>query len=148
MFINDFKHNPNYNYMIYLLISLLCLAIAAVILVFRKKFEAPDNDAMSLRPDGCCGRHAVCEHANEPNANAKCTADYYDDEELDRFRRRKANNYSAAEITEFRDVLYSLAKGETEGWLRSLSRRGIQLPAALLSDAAIIVAEDKEDAQL
>jgi hypothetical protein len=134
--------------MLYLTLPIFILGIIAAVISFRNKNESSQNAAPPLRPDGCCGRHAVCEHANEPKANAACAADYYDDEELDRFRNRKANDYSKAEIEEFRDVLYSLAKGEAEGWLGSLEKRGLRLPAALLSDAAIIVAEDKEEAQL
>jgi hypothetical protein len=131
--------------MFYLILSLIILGIAAALLGFLKKKEAAGNSVTTLRPEACCGRHAVCEHAGQLKANAACAADYYDDEELDRFRLRKANDYSGAETEEFRDVLHSLAKGEAEGWLKSLSRRGIVLPEALQGDAASIVAGDNNE---
>ncbi len=88
----------------------------------------------------CCGQHEVCEKellmkaATEP-------VEYFDDEELDRFRGRAANGYSAEEEEEFREVLYTTLTYEVGDWLRSLQLRGIELPEAL-RDEALMLAEE------
>ncbi len=102
---------------------------------------APKGEAW----DGiCCGQHAVCEKellmraATEP-------VEYFDDEELDRFRGRSADSYNADEEDEFREVLYTTLTREVADWLRSLQLRGIELPEAL-RDEALMLAEDEATA--
>ena len=56
---------------------------------------------------------------------------YYDDEELDRFKGRAANNYSDEEVEEFAEVLYTMQAQDVAGWNRSLILRGINLPNQL-----------------
>lgn len=78
-----------------------------------------------VRPDGCCGAHAVCEHpADELNS----PPEYFDDEELDRFERKLSHEYSDEEADEFRDIFYTLLDEEKTLWLRSLRMRHIGLP--------------------
>ncbi len=78
-----------------------------------------------VRPDGCCGAHAVCEHpADELNSSPE----YFDDEELDRFERKLSHEYSDEEADEFRDIFYTLLDEEKTLWLRSLRMRHIGLP--------------------
>ncbi len=77
--------------------------------------------------DDCCGIHDVCpsemmlRHLNDP-------IEYYDDEELDAFKGREPNDYSADELEQWRDVLYTLRHDELLPWERSIKKRGIQLP--------------------
>ena len=49
----------------------------------------------------CCGQHAVCEKESLLAAVSK-QIEYYDDEELDRFKGRAPNAYTDKEIEEFR----------------------------------------------
>ena len=78
-----------------------------------------------VRPDGCCGAHAVCEHpADELNSEPE----YFDDEELDRFERRLSHEYSDEEADEFREIFQTLLDEEKTLWLRSLRMRHIGLP--------------------
>ena len=42
--------------------------------------------------------------------------EYYNDEELDRFRGKDASAYSETEIDEFRDILYTMRDDEVAGW--------------------------------
>jgi hypothetical protein len=130
--------------MIFLTIFLLMLGLAVAAFSLQRKNSALAEDQVTSRPDGCCGRHAACEHAGSRLAGSPCPADYYDDEELDRFRSRNANDYSEAEAAEFREALNSLAEGEAEQWLRSLERRGVSLPAALCNEAALIAGKERE----
>ncbi|GHU59802.1 hypothetical protein FACS189411_17000 [Bacteroidia bacterium] len=92
--------------------------------------------------DGCCGQHEVCERESLLAAVSK-KIDYYDDEELDRFKGREANAYDEAVVDEFREVLYSLREMEVAGWLRSLQLRNIDLPDALKDEAFLIVGEQR-----
>ena len=113
----------------------------------------PESDSTPLPPEGgagggsfvCCGQHAVCEKellmkaAGEP-------VDYFDDEELDRFRGRRADAYTDDEEVEFREVLYTTLTFEVSDWLRSLQLRGIELPEGL-RDEALMLAEESFTAE-
>jgi hypothetical protein len=67
--------------------------------------------------------------------------EYYDDEELDRFRGRPSDSYTDAEVEEFREVLYTCHEEEVAGWSRSLQLRGIELPDELKDELFLIVGE-------
>ena len=91
-------------------------------------------------PQECCGRHLVCERDSLLAAVSK-KIEYYDDEELDRFRGVEADAYDEDAVNEFRDVLYTLQEIEVAGWLRSLQLRAINLPDELKDEAFLIVGE-------
>lgn len=90
------------------------------------------------RPDGCCGKHAVCEKL-QYSLQELDSPTYYDDEELDRYRGRPSDKYSPTEAEEFRTVLYELAPAEVEGWLTSLERRGVDLPDEVKDEAFMLM---------
>lgn len=90
----------------------------------------------------CCGQHAVCEKELLMKAAAQ-PIDYFDDEELDRFRGRAADAYTAEEEEEFREVLYTTLTHEVGDWLRSLQLRGIELPEGVRDEALLIVGEGR-----
>lgn len=69
--------------------------------------------------------------------------EYYDDEELDRYRGRAADAYDDAEAEEFRSVLYTMRDDDVPGWCRSLQLRGIELPDQLRDEVVLIVGEDR-----
>ena len=66
---------------------------------------------------------------------------YYDDEELDRFKGRAANNYSDEEVEEFAEVLYTMQAQDVAGWNRSLILRGINLPNQLKDEVIGFLSE-------
>ena len=88
----------------------------------------------------CCGQHQICEKESLLAAVSK-QIEYYDDEELDRFKGRPSDGYSEEEIEEFRDILYSMQEVDVAGWSRSLQLRGIELPDELKDDLFLIVGE-------
>lgn len=102
----------------------------------------------SRRGDGseasfvCCGQHAVCEKELLMKA-AAAPVEYFDDEELDRFRGRAADSYTAAEEEEFREVLFTMFTREVADWLQSLQQRGIELPSGLKDEAMMLVSEQR-----
>lgn len=88
----------------------------------------------------CCGQHEVCEKESLLAAVSK-QIEYYDDEELDRFKGRLSNEYNEEEIEEFREIMYTCKEDEVAGWSRSLQLRGIELPDELKDELFLIVGE-------
>ena len=88
----------------------------------------------------CCGQHTICERDSLLAAVSK-GIEYYDDEDLDRFRGRAADDYTEEEIEEFREILYSTQEIEVAGWCRSLQLRGIEFPEELKDELFLIVGE-------
>lgn len=88
----------------------------------------------------CCGQHQICEKESLLAAVSK-KIEYYDDEELDRFKGRQANEYSDEEIDEFREIMFTMKEEEVAGWSRSLQLRGIELPDELKDELFLIVGE-------
>ena len=88
----------------------------------------------------CCGQHEVCEKDSLLAALSK-EIEYYNDEELDRYRGRPSDNYSEEEAEEFREVLYTMKESEVAGWVRSLQLRAVDLPDQLKDEVFLIVGE-------
>lgn len=95
-------------------------------------------------PQECCGQHEVCEKESLLAAVSK-EVEYYDDEELDRFRGTPSSAYTDEEADEFRDVLYTMKDDEVAGWVRSLQLRDIALPDALKDEVFLIVGERRTE---
>lgn len=82
----------------------------------------------------CCGLHEVCEKESLLSAE---DIEYYEDEELDRFRGR--TSYTEEEVEEFREVLYTMRTDEVAGWMRSLELRQVNLPDELKDEVYLII---------
>ena len=85
----------------------------------------------------CCGQHLVCEKDSLSPMDA--VIEYYDDEELDRFRGRGAEDYNGEEVEEIRDVLMTLRDEDVAGWARSITKRGIELPTEVRDELLLLV---------
>ena len=107
--------------------------------------EPSAEDTGAHEPEVCCGMHITCEK-DSLLASVSPDVVYFDDEELDRFRGRGADEYSDAEIEEFRDVLLTLIPSDIAPWGRSLQLRGITLPAPVKEELLFIVAEARNAA--
>lgn len=88
--------------------------------------------------DDCCGMHEVCP-SEQLLRGELCEVIYYDDEELDDYRGRSANDYDDNELEQWRDVLYTLQPGDRLGWERSIKRRGIVMPAAIRDELLMLL---------
>ncbi|MDE6022441.1 MAG: phospholipase [Muribaculaceae bacterium] len=107
--------------------------------------HAPTDNGQWKTEDGrrktdnsiCCGLHAICEKTGQINEPPI----YYDDEELDRFAGREADDYSDAETEEFRDVLLTLLPSDAPGWAVSLEKRRINLPSDLKPELDLLLSE-------
>lgn len=128
---------------ILILLAIICLGVVAAILQksYNWKIEEKKEQSASIQSlDGCCGAHEICEKESLLAAVSK-DIEYYDDEELDRFKGYSSNSYSSGEVQEFADVLYTLRSEEVAGWVRSLQLREIELPDQLKDEMVMIVGE-------
>jgi len=129
---------------LYILISLLFLGLVAAAFGWYRYRNMPDDQpAVNPIDMECCGQHEVCEKESLLAALSK-QIEYYNDEELDRFRGRRADEYSPDEIDEFRDVLFTMRSDEVAGWVRSLQLRAVELPEDIRDEVLMIVGERRQ----
>ena len=113
----------------------------------RKLQQQLENGEIDELPDvqtvldmECCGQHETCEKDSLLAAISK-DVEYYNDEELDRFRGREGDEYTEEECDEFRDILYTMRDDEVAGWVRSLQLRYVNLPDEVKDEVFLIVGE-------
>lgn len=118
--------------MSYLVIALFALGFISAILgiVSHKKGEEEKTLREGVSCNTCSGENTKCEQECMMEAATK-EIEYYDDEELDRFKGRPADEYTDEEVEDFAEVLYTMKPKEVAGWSRSLILRGINLPNQL-----------------
>jgi hypothetical protein len=135
--------------MLILIVSLIALTLVAMgvgILYNRRIRHRIERGELQAEPEvvsvdsECCGQHEVCEKESLLAAVSK-GVEYYNDEELDRYRGRPSDQYTEEEVEEFREVLYTCQEEEVAGWSRSLQLRGIELPDELKDELFLIVGE-------
>lgn len=134
--------------MIYLLFALVGLGIiAAVFELFprnkgkKQKVIEPQDSACT----SCTGWDPSCEQECMVKAAVKET-EYFNDEELDRFKGRSSDQYTDTEIEEFSEVMNTMKPEEVKDWNRSLILRGIQVPDQI-KDELIELINDSERVQ-
>lgn len=109
--------------------------------------EGVEEPAFNEPEEQCCGMHITCER-DSLLASVSDKIEYYDDEELDAYIGRKADEYTDEEIEQFRDVLLTLLPEDIAGWGRSIQLRGIELPSAVKEELLMIVAEARREANI
>lgn len=102
------------------------------------------SDTAETNEAECCGMHIVCEKDSLLTSVSKDIV-YYDDEELDEFAGREANEYTTDETELFRDVLLTLRADEIAGWARSIQLRGITLPTEVREELIMIISEARNN---
>ncbi len=129
------------------LILLAILVVFGAILYLHYKLTGGDktdeNTTTETQPDDseeCCGMHVTCER-DSLLASVSNDIVYYDDEELDSYSGRGADDYTDAEIDQFREVLLTLQPEDIAGWARSVQLRGITLPSEIREELLMIVSE-------
>lgn len=105
-----------------------------------KKGELKEVPPVMEVDEECCGQHETCEKDSLLAAVSK-GIEYYDDEELDRFKGRTSDDYTDDEVEEFREVMFTCQDDEVAGWCRSLQLRGIELPNELKDELFLIIGE-------
>lgn len=133
--------------MFQLILLLIALGVVAGVAGYirnrelKKQLERGEIDEMPTirkRPEGCCGKHAVCEK-DQLLAAAGKVVEYFDDEELDAFRDRPSDQYTPEEVAQFEEVMTTMRPDEVQDWLRSLNLRGINLPDDLKDEAIMLM---------
>lgn len=112
-----------------MIIALVALGIVSAIfgIISHRKGEDEEPLLEGNSCNTCNGENTKCEQECLMEAATK-EIEYYDDEELDRFKGRDAADYTDEEVEEFSEVLYTMQPEEVAGWNRSLILRGINLP--------------------
>lgn len=132
-----------------LIVGLIVLTLVAMLIgkwyYYRMNKKIEKGELEEIPPvvevdEECCGQHEVCEKDSLLAAVSK-DIEYYDDEELDRFRGRASDDYTDAEVEEFREVMFTCQDDEVAGWCRSLQLRGIELPDELKDELFLIIGE-------
>lgn len=139
--------------MLYLIISLFALGAIAFVLGYirnrslKKKLERGEITELpsikQIEDMECCGQHEVCEKDSLLAAVSK-EIEYYNDEELDRYRGTASSDYTDEAVDEFREVLYTMKEYEVAGWVRSLQLRAVELPDALKDEVLLIIGERRK----
>lgn len=139
--------------MLYLIISLFALGAIAFVLGYirnrslKKKLERGEITELpsikQIEDMECCGQHEVCEKDSLLAAVSK-EIEYYNDEELDRYRGIASSDYTDEAVDEFREVLYTMKEYEVAGWVRSLQLRAVELPDALKDEVFLIIGERRK----
>ena len=116
--------------MLYLIVALIVLGIFSAILGLlshNKKGESSVILADSSACSTCNGDDPKCEQLCMMEAATR-EIEYFDDEELDRYKGRQGNQYTDDEAEEFRNVMLTMHQSEVSAWSRSLTLRGIEVP--------------------
>ena len=91
--------------------------------------------------DETCGLRSICPSEQILAGECRQEATYYDDEELDAFTGRLADDYTPEELEQWRDVLYTLRPDDLLGWGQSIKHRGLVMPTAIMEEFMHLVAE-------
>ena len=136
--------------MYFLILGLVLLGVLALLLGFfrerrlKKKLESGEIAELpsikQVEDMECCGQHETCEKESLLSAVSR-QIEYYNDEELDRFRGVESDSYTSEDIEEFREVFYTMRDDEVAGWVRSLQLRAVELPDELKDEVFLIVGE-------
>ena len=132
-----------------LLVSLIAVTLIAMgvgkLYYWRINRKIEKGELQEVPPvmevdEECCGQHETCEKDSLLAAVSR-GIEYYDDEELDRFKGRTSDDYTDDEVEECREVMFTCQDDEVAGWCRSLQLRGIELPDELKDELFLIIGE-------
>lgn len=113
--------------------------VGASTLISRHNSTEPDVVAPAAGDCATCsGINDDCEQTCMMEAATK-EVEYYDDEELDRFKGKESGEYTDDEAEEFSEVLYTMRPNEAKGWNRSLILRGINVPNQIKDDLITMI---------
>ena len=121
-----------------IIIAIIFVLLAGGMFILRKIYgnnlpAAESHDHHDGENGVCCGKHSNCEKGYD-TVNL-----YFDDEELDRFKGMKPEEYSDADIEEFRQVLYTMREDEVENWAHCMETRGIELPVQIREEILLML---------
>ena len=119
-----------------ILSGILILIVAGFLILYktnRNRVVVEDHHSHDNEDGECCGRHTNCAKGYD-NSNL-----YFEDEELDRFKGVKQEDYTDADIEEFRQVLYTMKAEEIDTWAHCLQTRGIEIPQEIKDEILLML---------
>ncbi|NLI36324.1 MAG: phospholipase [Bacteroidales bacterium] len=124
-------------------IFLLSLAVLAVIayvagFVLRRSSQNTQQPAPIEACEEKCGE-GCCSGLNCQLVKPATKIVYFDDEELDVFKGRKAADYSDEETDKFREILYTMRVEDVPEWIQSLQLRCVEIPQKLKDELILII---------
>lgn len=125
------------------IIAASLLGAGVLLYLHHRFFEKKDEDRQespSEKEEICCGMHITCEKDSLSPVFIE-DIEYFDDDELDLYKNRAANEYDDKEIEQFREVLLTLRPEEIGRWARSIQMRGIEMPQCVRDELLILVDE-------
>jgi uncharacterized protein YcbK (DUF882 family) len=131
--------------MIILVIALIVLGIIAAILGLMSKHRDGVPEIVNAANTSCAtcdGTNSKCEQECLMEASTK-EIEYFDDEELDAYKGKQANEYSDEEAEQFREVMYTMRQEEIKDWNRSLILRGINIPDQLKDEVIMLIGDNE-----
>ena len=127
-----------------IIIFILILAVGGIVVGGLQFFFSSKNDGQVVEKPTCStcnGEDSRCEQECMMEAATK-PIEYYDDEELDRYRGRPSDCYTDTEADDFREVLMSMVQSDAKGWNRSLILRGINVPDQIKDELLLMIDGD------
>ena len=121
-----------------IIIAIIFVLLAGGMFILRKIYgntatTVETHDHHDGEDGTCCGKHSNCSKGYDTKNL------YFDDEELDRFKGIKPEDYTEADIDEFRQVLYTMREEEVENWAHCIETRGIELPNEIKDEILLIL---------
>ena len=124
---------PMYTIILIILFIFIVAGFFVLNRMYRNKPATEEHHAHDTDDGVCCGRHSNCSKGYD-GGNL-----YFDDEELDAFKGKKQNEYTDAEIEEFRQVLYTMKSDEVDTWVHCLQTRGIEVPDVVKDEILLML---------
>lgn len=125
-----------------IVIFVLILAVGAIIVGGIQFFASAKGEEEPIVSQPTCstcnGDDTRCEQECMMEAATK-DIEYYDDEELDKYKGRPSDCYSDEETEEFREILYTMKPEEAKGWNRSLILRQINVPDQMKDELVVLL---------
>lgn len=125
-------------------IILILMGLIALMVVLKVLYRPSELDVSAVNKpvsgacSTCAGSSAKCEQECMLEASTR-PIEYFDDEELDRYRGKASSRYTEDEVAEFAEVLHTMRQTEVKDWCRSLTLRGISLPDQLKDEAFMLM---------
>lgn len=115
------------------ILAFIVAGFFAIRIFNRNKVVVNDHHSHENEDGECCGRHSNCSKGHD-TGNL-----YFEDEELDRFKGTKQEDYTEADIEEFRHVLYTMKTDEVDTWAHCLQTRGIEIPLEIKDEILLML---------
>ncbi|MGP1547822.1 MAG: FeoB-associated Cys-rich membrane protein [Prevotella sp.] len=103
-------------------------------------WDKSDNIEIGKDCTSCTGFDLSCEQNCMMEAATK-PVEYFDDEELDRYKGRTSDSFTDDEAEEFREVMMTMHPEEVKAWNRSLILRDVAMPDQIKDDYIMLAGE-------